>query len=275
MVALVHCLAASRISGPKVMLGTKRPSITSTWKRSTPAASASFMWAPRRVKSAARMEAEISTLVIMAAEDYAACSAHLQHGLQLLTILTTMSAVSLRRSMTGFDCRWRRRWCDRLNRSPGRNQRRRWQGRRRIGHHRARPLAKNHPIPGLGQKLDHAVIFLRQGQIFLEAHDGAHVTRGQESLRAIVGRTENGLDGRRHQHVRHQNGEVWDLLRMGLKHRHGIGRCGSLEAHGEKNDLTSGIVARYLQGIERGIHDAHVGAFGLDREEIATSADRQ
>src|SRR5690606_25493435 len=52
---------ASTMNGPIVILGTKRPSMTSRWKRSAPAASASRICSPRRVKSAARIEGAIRT----------------------------------------------------------------------------------------------------------------------------------------------------------------------------------------------------------------------
>src|SRR6266481_2320377 len=43
---------ARSTTGPMVMLGTKRPSITSTWIQSAPAASTARTSSPRRVKSA-------------------------------------------------------------------------------------------------------------------------------------------------------------------------------------------------------------------------------
>src|SRR5262245_5221714 len=44
------------MAGPIERLGTKCPSITSTWMRSAPARSASAICSPRRAKSAARIE---------------------------------------------------------------------------------------------------------------------------------------------------------------------------------------------------------------------------
>ena len=49
-------LAARTTSGPIVMLGTKWPSITSTWIQSAPAASTSWISWPRWAKSADRMD---------------------------------------------------------------------------------------------------------------------------------------------------------------------------------------------------------------------------
>ena len=50
----------STVIGPIVMLGTKCPSITSTWIQSAPAASIARTSSPSREKSAERMEGEIS-----------------------------------------------------------------------------------------------------------------------------------------------------------------------------------------------------------------------
>src|SRR5881397_1591053 len=53
--------SAATTSGPMLRLGTKCPSMTSTWMRRTPASSASDTWAPSRRKSAERIEGAIST----------------------------------------------------------------------------------------------------------------------------------------------------------------------------------------------------------------------
>src|SRR6516225_4206564 len=47
---------ASSTTGPIVMLGTNRPSITSTWTQSAPAASTARTSSPSRVKSAANTD---------------------------------------------------------------------------------------------------------------------------------------------------------------------------------------------------------------------------
>src|SRR5688572_338785 len=51
---------AAMTSGPKVRLGTKRPSITSHWMRSTPASSSAATSAPNLEKSAGRTDGTIS-----------------------------------------------------------------------------------------------------------------------------------------------------------------------------------------------------------------------
>src|SRR5208337_2298641 len=48
--------------GPMVMLGTKWPSITSTWTVVPPPRSAAAIWSARRAKSAERMEGSSSTM---------------------------------------------------------------------------------------------------------------------------------------------------------------------------------------------------------------------
>src|SRR5207253_4137760 len=58
--SLVARRTASTTWGPKVRLGTKWPSMTSTWIRSAPAASASFTCSARRPMSAERIEGTIS-----------------------------------------------------------------------------------------------------------------------------------------------------------------------------------------------------------------------
>src|SRR6516162_8999079 len=47
---------ASNTTGPMVMLGTNRPSITSMWIQSAPAASAARTSSPKRAKSADKIE---------------------------------------------------------------------------------------------------------------------------------------------------------------------------------------------------------------------------
>src|SRR5688500_1064391 len=51
-------LQVATTNGPIVMLGTKCPSITSTWIQSAPAASTVAISSPRRAKSAERIDGE-------------------------------------------------------------------------------------------------------------------------------------------------------------------------------------------------------------------------
>ena len=60
-------LIASTTTGPMVMLGTKRPSITSTWIQSAPAASTARTSSARRPKSEDRIEGDMRTRRLMAA----------------------------------------------------------------------------------------------------------------------------------------------------------------------------------------------------------------
>src|SRR6185369_12111833 len=57
-------LAAANTAGPKLMFGTNRPSITSTWIQSAPAASTAATSSARRPRSAARIEAAMSVGLI-------------------------------------------------------------------------------------------------------------------------------------------------------------------------------------------------------------------
>ena len=57
--AVVRGRSAFTTSGPMVMLGTKWPSMTSTWTQSAPAASRAATSSPRRAKSLARMDGQI------------------------------------------------------------------------------------------------------------------------------------------------------------------------------------------------------------------------
>ena len=88
---------ASTIKGPIVMLGTKRPSITSTWIQSAPAASTARTSSPSREKSAERIEGEITRgLVLMMAA-----------GLQVARLYGLVAPCSLirwLRSGTGRSC---------------------------------------------------------------------------------------------------------------------------------------------------------------------------
>src|SRR5215211_3050242 len=56
--SLVMRRQVATINGPIVMLGTKCPSITSTWIQSAPAASTVAISSPRRAKSAERIDGE-------------------------------------------------------------------------------------------------------------------------------------------------------------------------------------------------------------------------
>src|SRR6478735_1362629 len=51
--------AAAMMGGPKEMLGTKWPSMTSRWRKSAPPVRTSFISAPSLAKSAERMEGRI------------------------------------------------------------------------------------------------------------------------------------------------------------------------------------------------------------------------
>src|SRR5882672_5779831 len=66
--SFVAARTARTMTGPSVMLGTKRPSMTSTWMTSAPAASTARTSSARRPKSAARIDGAI--LTFMSAPSY-------------------------------------------------------------------------------------------------------------------------------------------------------------------------------------------------------------
>src|SRR6202158_3670497 len=61
-IARVDFLSDSTTGGPMVMLGTKWPSITSTWSMRQPAFSSAAICSPRCAKSAERIDGRISTM---------------------------------------------------------------------------------------------------------------------------------------------------------------------------------------------------------------------
>src|SRR3972149_5864483 len=61
----VRLRSAPTTTGPTVMLGTKRPSITSTWSWSAPPASARATSWPSAAKSAERIEGAIFTTLLL------------------------------------------------------------------------------------------------------------------------------------------------------------------------------------------------------------------
>ena len=54
--------------------------------------------------------------------------------------------------------------------------------------------------------------------------------------------------------------------------RHRVGRGRRLEAHGEEHDAPVGVLPRDLQRVQRRVHDAHVAALGLHREQVLPRA---
>ena len=73
------------------------------------------------------------------------------------------------------------------------------------------------------------------------AHDGADVAGRDEALHAIAGEAEQQANGRRHEDVGDQHGEVRQALACGLPDGHGVGRRGGFEADGEEDDLAIGF----------------------------------
>lgn len=53
-----------------------------------------------------------------------------------------------------------------------------------------------------------------------------------------------------------------------LIHRHGVGRCGGLEADPEEHHLTARVLLRDLQSVERRVDDPYVAALAADPEQV-------
>ena len=104
------------------------------------------------------------------------------------------------------------------------------------------------------------------------AHHRADVSRQQKSLHAAIRRTEDGVHGRRHAHVRNQNGIILQSQRARLEHAHHVGRGGGLEADREEDHLLVRVLARDLHRVQRRIDDAHLSARGFHREQVPVRA---
>ena len=115
---------------------------------------------------------------------------------------------------------------------------------------------------------DGHVVAARERLVLLEAHHGADVARGEKRLDAVGRRSEDGLDGRRHEHVRDEQREVLKTLTGRAVHGHRVRRRRGLEPDREEDDLPRRIRSRDVDGVERRIDHADVGAAGLRREEV-------
>ena len=61
--------------------------------------------------------------------------------------------------------------------------------------------------------------------------------------------------------------KILDVVVIGLPRGHGIGWGRGFKSHGKEHNLPLRIRAGKFQRIERRIHDAHIGAFGLGVEQ--------
>ena len=119
---------------------------------------------------------------------------------------------------------------------------------------------------------DRHAILGGDGDIFLVAHHRADVAGGQKALHAAVGRAQNRLHGRRHQHVRDQQREVLEALLRGLINRHRRGGGGGFEADAEEDHFLGRVLLRELHGVQRRIDDPHIAAAGFDGQQIGRAA---
>ena len=99
-----------------------------------------------------------------------------------------------------------------------------------------------------------------------------HVARAEEAVQAQVGGVEDRLDRRDDRDVVAEDREVLDPLAGGPQHGHRRGRRGGLEADGHEHHALVRVVARDLQGVERGVDHPDVGAGGLGVEERPVAA---
>jgi len=88
--------------------------------------------------------------------------------------------------------------------------------------------------------------FSAQHLVFALAHDRADVARGDETLDAGGGRTEQQANGRGNKHLRHQHREILEPFAPGLPDGHGIGGSGSLKADGEEHHVALRVLMRDL-----------------------------
>ncbi len=96
--------------------------------------------------------------------------------------------------------------------------------------------------------------------------------RRQEALNAVLGGAQDGVDRRRHLHVRDEQREVVQTHRFGLDGAHRVGGRCRLETDGEEDHLPVRILLRQPHGIERRVDDADVATGCPNREQITARA---
>jgi hypothetical protein len=119
---------------------------------------------------------------------------------------------------------------------------------------------------------DRDVVSLGDRLVLRPAHDGADVAGGEERLDLARRRLEDRGHRRRHQDVADQDGEVVQTEPGGLGNGHGVGRRRRLEADGEEDDLPVRICGRDPHRVQRRVDDPHIGAAGLEREQVRRGA---
>src|SRR5581483_8720886 len=125
-------------------------------------------------------------------------------------------------------------------------------------------------VQGLESRNDdgHAVAF-RNGFVLAVTHDGAHVPRTEEGLHSVQGRLQDVGNGRRHQNVRNQDGNVLYAFLLSAPYQHRVCGRGGLESDGEEYDVLVGICPGNLQAIQRRVNNPHIAALRLDGKKIA------
>ena len=92
------------------------------------------------------------------------------------------------------------------------------------------------------------------------ANDRTDVSRPKKPLDAILRRLKDGCDGRRHQHMRNEDGEILDAILPGAPDRHGVGWGGGFKTDSEKHHFLIRVCPSDFQTVERRIDDAHIRA---------------
>ncbi|OPZ83305.1 MAG: hypothetical protein BWY76_02334 [bacterium ADurb.Bin429] len=109
---------------------------------------------------------------------------------------------------------------------------------------------------------------LCQRFILIHTHHRADMPGGEEAVHAVARRGEQRSDGRRHEHVGHEQRKVRHPQRFRPRHRQRVGGGGRFKAHREEDHLAIGMLPREGKGIQRRVDDAHVAAVGFHREEV-------
>jgi hypothetical protein len=107
------------------------------------------------------------------------------------------------------------------------------------------------------------VVSGRDRLVLLVAGDRAHVAGSEQRVDPRVRGGEQRHQGRRHEHVSHEHGEVAEAQPRRAKDRHGVGGSCGLEADGEEDDPPQGVLPRQLERVEGRVDHAHVAAARL------------
>ena len=117
----------------------------------------------------------------------------------------------------------------------------------------------------------HAVLG-RDRLVLGPAHDRTNVTGREKRLNLACRRVEDRRHRRRHQNVADEHAEVAEAEFRGLPDRHRVGRRSRFEADREEDDLPVRVRHSDLHGVQRRVHDPHVRATSLERQQVRRRA---